>query len=299
MRPRHTSATVAVLRRGLVAGLATGLAATALAGCSGPEEDGGTRPSGAPSGTPSGIPSGSISSPGPVRATPVPEPPEGACYRLAYAEAVAPTSAAEPVGCGQAHTARTFAVGRLDTVVAGHLLAVDSERVRAQVAEECPDRFPGFVGGDLAARRLSVLRPVWFTPSVEESDEGASWYRCDVVALAGSEQLAPLEGPLEGVLDAPGGRERWGLCATAEPGTAGSERVPCGAEHAWRAVRVVDLGRGGYPGADVAEDRGQAPCEDAGRAAADDPLDFRWGYEWPTAEQWEAGQTYGLCWVPD
>ena len=28
-----------------------------------------------------------------------------------------------------------------------------------------------------------MLRTVWFTPSVEESDAGANWYRCDVVAL--------------------------------------------------------------------------------------------------------------------
>ena len=38
---------------------------------------------------------------------------------------------------------------------------------------------------------------------------------------------------------------------------------------------------------------------DAGREVADDALDYEWGYEWPTAEQWEAGQDYGRCWAPD
>ena len=32
---------------------------------------------------------------------------------------------------------------------------------------------------------------------------------------------------------------------------------------------------------------------------AEDALDYEWGYEWPTAEQWAAGQTYGRCWAPD
>ena len=35
------------------------------------------------------------------------------------------------------------------------------------------------------------------------------------------------------------------------------------------------------------------------RAVAPDPLDFRWGYEWPTLEQWRAGKRYGVCWAPE
>jgi len=31
---------------------------------------------------------------------------------------------------------------------------------------------------------------------------------------------------------------------------------------------------------------------------ADDPLNYRWGYEWPTEQQWQAGQHYGICWAP-
>ena len=43
---------------------------------------------------------------------------------------------------------------------------------------------------------------------------------------------------------------------------------------------------------------GEGPCRGAARADAPDPLDFQWGYEWPTAEQWANGQTYGICWAP-
>ena len=44
---------------------------------------------------------------------------------------------------------------------------------------------------------------------------------------------------------------------------------------------------------------GQTVCADAARAIASDALDYEWGYEWPTKDQWQAGQTYGRCWSPD
>ena len=252
----------------------------------------GSEPGSAPSPTPTPEPSA-------TPAGPVPEPPAGACYALTYAEALSPTSTARPVPCAREHTARTIEVGRLDAVVDGHLLAVDSQRVREQVAGRCPAVFADFVGGSPADRRLSMLRPVWFTPTVEASDQGARWYRCDLVALAADGRLAPLTGPLRGVLDGPGA-ERWGLCGTAQPGTPEFRRVICAADHSWRAVGVVPLEGGPeYPGEQAVRSAGEPPCEAVGRQQAADPLSFRWGYEWPTAEQWAAGQDYGLCWVPD
>jgi hypothetical protein len=250
--------------------------------------------SGAPAGSPSPSPPASL-----TRADPPPTPRPGACHRLSYDEAVAPTVEDRPVPCAQEHTAVTYLVGRLDTVVDGHLVAVDSERVRDQVARTCPARFARQVGGTVEQRRLSLLRPVWFTPTVEESDAGARWFRCDVVALARHRTLAPLSGSLAGVLHEQAGRERYGLCATAEPGTPAFERVICSIRHSWRAVRTVPLPGTSYPGVRAVRRAGEGPCRAAGRAAAGNRLDFRWGYEWPTAQQWRTGRTYGICWVPD
>jgi hypothetical protein len=244
-------------------------------------------------------PTASTSAPAPPTATAVPVPENRACYDLGYDQAVAPTSDADPVDCQADHTSMTFAVGRLDTVVDGHLLAVDSGHVRAQVAETCPGRMADFVGGTREVRRLSMLRAVWFTPTVEESDAGASWYRCDLTALAGDGKLAPLTGRLARVLDKPGGQERYGMCGTAEPGTPDFARVICSERHSWRAVATVPFRPGAYPGLEKVRGAGDAPCQDAARAIADDTLNFQWGYEWPTAERWAAGQTYGLCWAPD
>ena len=246
-------------------------------------------------------PSATSSSPAtePTRAAPVPRPRERACYRLSYAEAVAPTSTRGPVPCARPHTSLTFAVGALDLEADGHLLAVDSERVQEQVAATCPEQLPAFLGGSLEDRRLSMLRAVWFTPTVEESDDGADWFRCDVVAIAAAEELAPLRGPVAGVLSTEAGRDRYGMCGTAEPGNPDFQRVVCSREHSWRALRTVTLPPGAYPGTARVRAAGDGPCEAAGRAAADDSLSFRWGYEWPTRRQWRAGQTYGTCWVPD
>ena len=140
--------------------------------------------------------------PGPAAVPP--RPAAGACYLLAYDEALAPTTDARPVRCRRPHTAVTYRVGTLDTLVDGHLLAVDAERVQEQVTTECPARFGAFLGGTPAQLRLTSLRAVWFTPTLAQSDRGQDWFRCDVIALAGPERLARLEGPMEGVLAHPG-----------------------------------------------------------------------------------------------
>jgi hypothetical protein len=259
-----------------------------LAGCTG-----GGEPAADPTPTAASSPAA------PPTATPAPTPANRACYALSYADAVAPTATADPVGCDRQHTAMTFAVGALDNLVDGHLLAVDSARVQDQVATECPDRFTAFVGGAEDDRRLSMLRSVWFTPTVEESDAGAAWFRCDVVALATDEELAPLTGRLAGVLDTAEGRDRYGMCGTAEPGTPSFARVVCSQKHSWRTVAVVPFDAGPYPGLDDVRSAGETPCQDAGAAAADGALDYAWGYEWPTQVQWKAGQTFGRCWAPD
>ncbi|HEU5038496.1 MAG TPA: septum formation family protein [Nocardioides sp.] len=271
--------------------LAAVLLLVGLTACTGSDE-----PASAP--TPSASATAASPAP-PPRATPAPVPAVKSCYALSYDAAVAPTASGSAVSCSRKHTAVTYAVGPLDTLVDGHLLAVDSARVQQQVATACPARFGDFVGGSVEDRRLSMLRPVWFTPTVEESDAGASWFRCDVVALATDGELAPLSGPMADVLSSEEGRDRYGMCGTASPGTAKFSRVICSAEHSWRAIAVVPLGDGPYPGKEKVRAAGQSPCQDAGAEVAPDTLEYQWGYEWPTAEQWKAGQTFGRCWAPD
>jgi hypothetical protein len=242
-------------------------------------------------------PDGTSSSPT-ATAEPPPAPERGACYRLRFKEALSPTVDRPARPCRQPHTAETYRVGALDLVADGHLLAVDSDRVQEQPARRCPRALPGYVGGDQEALRLSMIQPVWFTPTLAEADQGADWFRCDAVVLAGRRTLAERTGSLRGALGRPNTRDQFAMCGTAAPDAADFERVVCSEPHSWRAVAVVDFEARGYPGEANARQRGQSPCENAGLDNADDPLDYEWGYEWPTEEQWQAGMTYGRCWVP-
>ena len=271
------------------------LAATLLGACSSGDESG-AGPTSAPSHASSAADSPSAT-PTPAIAAPVPG--NRACYDYGYAAAIAPVAHGESIPCDRDHTAITFSVGDLDTVVDGHLVSVDSDRVQAQVAQACPEAFERFVGGTVEARRLTMLRPVWFTPSLRQSDGGANWYRCDAIAIAADERLAPLVGRLQGVLARPLAAERYAMCGTAEPGTAGFRRVICSSGHAWVALSTVDIAGRAYPGVVKVRAAGQQPCQDAASAEAADPLNYRWGYEWPTEQQWQAGQRYGICWAPE
>lgn len=247
-------------------------------------------------------PSTDSATPSATPAAVAPAPAESACYRLSLAEATAPTSAEAAVPCNQTWTARTFHVGPLDAVTDGHLLTVDSAAVQQRVAGTCPRLLAKYLGGTPDDLRLSVFRSVWFTPTVEESDAGADWLRCDVVALARADKLAKLSGKVKGVLDGDFGAT-YGLCGTAAPDDPDFERVMCAQEHSWEALETVDLDAKNYPGRATAQERGIEPCTEAARAQAEDALDFKWGYEWPTRAQWAGsvgmpGQRYGVCWAP-
>lgn len=282
------------MRRPLASWAVGVVAALALTSCTSSTDD---EPTADPTPTASPTP------PPPAEPAP-PAPAAGACYRLSYDEALAPTSSDAVIDCGKGHTSQTYAVGELDLVADGHLLAVDSDTVRQQVANRCPRQLAAYLGASEPQLRLSLLRPVWFTPTIEESDLGAAWFRCDVVAITGEGTVAKFTGDLAGSFGRPAGRAAYAMCGTDQPGTASFSRVLCRDEHSWRAITVVDLAEsakkgGAYPGEKSVRAAGQTVCLDAARAIASDALDYEWGYEWPTAEQWAAGQTYGRCWSPD
>lgn len=251
-----------------------------------------------PTTAPTPTPTTSTSSSTVAPATKAPRPARNLCYEFTYADAVAPTTDVEATSCQDEHTARTFYVGTIDAVVDGHLLAVDSRLVRDDIAAQCPRRLGRYLGGSDEDRRLSMLRAVWFSPTIEESDEGQNWYRCDVIALAGDEVLAPLRGRLKGVLDREGTADRYGMCGTSDPENEDFERVICSAEHSWQAIATIDAKGEDYPGVAQLRSDGKTACEDPARAVAPDPLTVTWSYEPPTRQQWRAGQHYGICWVP-
>jgi hypothetical protein len=227
---------------------------------------------------------------------PGPKPKVGECHALSFGQAVAVVGRSEPVACTRKHTAQTYFVGRLDLETkAGFSRRVDSEAAQRQMRQACTTRLPRHLGIGPRELRLSMAQAVWFTPSPKRAEAGADWFRCDVVAVAAPKQLLALPRQTKGWGDAPAAA----MCATAEPGTKAFRRVSCGARHTWRASSTVDLpGKGRLPKQAEIADRMESTCRDAARSQADDPLDFTWSQESPTEEQWEAGQRYGICWVP-
>jgi hypothetical protein len=223
-----------------------------------------------------------------------PKPPHPrSCYRLSYDDALAPTRSAKAVPCTGVHTGVTFFVGSYDKS-----LPVDGTAVHQLESTACPRRFAGFVGGTVENRRLSMLRTIWFTPTVRQAAKGAHWFECVAIALRDDQHLALITGPVSGVLNRSDGRAHFGLCGNAEPGTHGFQERICAIPHSWVALRTVPFAPGRYPGVEHVRSAGQQPCKDAGANASSDPLNYRWSYQWPTLQQWRAGKTYGVCWAP-
>lgn len=226
---------------------------------------------------------------------PGPTPRVGECHDLSFRQAVAVVGRTEPVTCRRPHTAQTYFVGRLRLKTpAGNARHVDSDAAQRQARTTCTARLPRHLGLPARELRLKMAQAVWFTPGPERAEAGADWFRCDVVAVASPRRLLELPRRTKGWGDAP----VVAMCATAAPGTKAFRRVGCGAKHSWQAVATVDLVGKQLPPRRVVAERMESTCRDAARARADDPLDFTWSQEGPTREQWDAGQRYGICWVP-
>ncbi len=190
-----------------------------VSGCTGGAD--GSSVSGSPSATTSA--SASASSTAPV----VPPAPErAACYRLSNRQLTRPTNASRAVPCTARHNARTIFVGRLRTVVDGHSVSVDSDRVQQQLATTCPRKLAAYVGGSPKSRNLSRFNVVWYSPTLDQSDRGASWFRCDLIAFADEQRLYPLPGARvsRARSTAPGASRPTGCAAPrprARPGSSG------------------------------------------------------------------------------
>lgn len=257
--------------------------ALSLAGCSGTAEESASAPASA------------AASPSPT-ADPAPE--VGSCHQLSLEQAASPDgTTGRDVPCSQEHTAVTVAVEPVDLVTDGHLLAVDSQAAQRRLRDACEPRI-AWAGGDETTRRLSRLEVVWFTPTADQVAAGADWVRCDLVAIGSQSRLLPLPGRARDVLARPDALDTFGTCGSASPAADGFERVACAEPHRWRAVDVVDLPADARFQAAGVTDTADAACQDIASARADGSLELTWAFEWPTRDQWLAGQRWGWCWVP-
>ncbi len=220
----------------------------------------------------------------------------GACRVLTPDDIAQPDDDTATVACDEEHTAETFAVGTFPRAVAGGA-GVDAPRLGAHVYQTCSDSFEKFLGGDESAVMRSMLTWAWFRPSKPAWDQGARWFRCDVVAgTEDSAELRTLPETAKGLLVQ--ADDAWMMCANGET-VAGSHKVPCSEPHEWRAVTTIMVGRDDdeYPGDRLVEVRSRDFCSDSVGAWMNYPVDYEFGYTYFREPDWKAGNRRSICWA--
>ena len=220
----------------------------------------------------------------------------GACRLLTPDDVAEPSNGTRTVDCTAEHTAETFAVGPLP----GSLddAAYDDRSVGAWAYHECAARFQRFIGADESLVMRTIVSWAWFRPSEQAWDQGARWYRCDVVG--GGDQsttYVPLPTTVKGLLlGRP--KDSWMVCA-AGPSVTGSVKIPCSQPHDWRALTTIKLGEDDarYPGDRLVQVRTRDYCSASVGAALSYPIDYDFGYTWFHQAEWDAGNRRSVCWA--
>lgn len=232
----------------------------------------------------------------PAQVDAVEAPVVGACREITPTDVAETSNATQTVDCADDHTAQTFAVGDLPTQFAD--ADHDDSRLGAWAYDTCSAAFAAFLGADESLMMRTVVSWAWFRPSVKAWDQGARWYRCDVVG--GGEQskrYVDLPASAKGLLR---GRtsDRWMVCASG-PSVSGGVKIPCTRAHDWRAVTTIKLGEAGdaYPGDRLTEVKTRDFCSDSVGAWLGYPADFDFGYTWFHAAEWAAGNRRSVCWA--
>ncbi len=219
----------------------------------------------------------------------------GAC-RMLTPEDIKKTSNDTPtIDCTKKHTAETFAVGEFPTTIGDD---IDDPALGSFVFETCENKFRKFLGGDESRVMRSTVTWAWFRPTDDAWDEGARWWRCDVVG-GGEEStsLVSLPTTAEGILRGMP-KDRWMVCVNG-PTVAASEKIPCSEKHTWRAVTTIVLGddKDDYPGDRLVEVRTRDYCSDSVGAWLNYPVDYDYGYTWFHEPEWDSGNRRSICWA--
>ena len=231
----------------------------------------------------------------PAQVDAVEAPELGACRDLTTDDIAQPSNATRVVDCNDDHTAMTYAVGSLPEEL--HDVDYDADELGAFAFAECSKRFVKLLGADESLAMRTVLTWAWFRPSEEAWDQGARWYRCDVVGGGDqTKELLDLPADVKGLMQRP--EDEWLVCA-AGPTVAGSVKVPCSEAHDWRAVSTIKLGEPAdpYPGDRVSEVTTRDYCSKSVGAWLGYPVDYDYGYTWFHEAEWDAGNRRSVCWA--
>lgn len=225
----------------------------------------------------------------------VARPEIGACRQLTTEDVALPSNATETVPCTEEHTAETFAVDDLPATF--DEVGYDDARLGEFAYRTCGAAFMEHLGADESLVMRTVLNWAWFRPSQEAWEQGARWYRCDVVGGGPqSVEYVALPTSTRNLMLRPD--DRWLVCVNG-PSVSGSVKIPCSEPHTWRAVTTIKLGQpeDEYPGDRVVEVRTRDYCSDSVGAWLNYPVSYDFGYTWFHAAEWEAGNRRSVCWA--
>ncbi|WP_183092713.1 septum formation family protein [Nocardioides stalactiti] len=229
-----------------------------------------------------------------VDSTAVPD--VGVCRNLTPEDVGQSANATRTVDCADKHTAETYAAGTLPDEFED--ADYQDESVGEFAYKTCTQKFEKFLGGDESLVLRTIVSWAWFRPSENAWDDGARWYRCDVIGgNATSEEYRPLPETAQGLLL---GRpdDRWLICAAGAT-VADGEKVPCAQPHTWRAATTIKLGEpeDKYPGDEVVASRTKAFCANSIKAWLNYPARFEYAYTHFHEAEWQAGNRRSVCWA--
>ena len=226
------------------------------------------------------------------------EAPElGACRNLTPEDVAKPTNATRTVDCAEEHTAETFAVGELPDELAD--AAYDDPDLGAFAYQTCSKKFQKFLGADESVVMRTVVSWAWFRPSEKAWDEGARWYRCDIVGGGEeSKEYVALPETAAGLLSQTPQPDEWMVCVNG-PSVQGAPKIPCSKTHNWRAVTTIKVGDPDdpYPGDRVVEVTTRDYCRESVGAWLGYPPEYDYGYTWFHEGEWKAGNRRSVCWA--
>ena len=152
-----------------------------------------------------------------------------------------PANATQTVDCAEKHTAETYAVGDAAGPLRGR--RPTTTWTSATFAyKTCSDGFEKFLGADESLVMRTVVSWAWFRPSEKAWDDGARWYRCDVVG--GGEQSAEfVRCPRPPRACSSAAPRTAGWSARPVPRSPATARSPATSAHNWRAVTTIKVGR--------------------------------------------------------
>lgn len=235
-----------------------------------------------------------------------PKPPAGPevgeCRRLNLADIKPPTNGDRTVPCAKPHTAVTYHVGEWPKKMVDRARGVGDRRLSNYVYDECERTWRRTVGGSLESWTTSIVSWAWYRPTKRQFTDGATWFRCDVVAGQHTSRLERLPKKVDGLLkgSVPNRyRACWTKVFSDKPKVDEGNLISCARQHRQRAVGIVRIGKSNdaYPGERKAFDRSNKRCGNLVAQWRGNPRPGDYGLQWPRRDHWRDGDRHATCWA--